>query len=198
MSIGASAELAREITGAGRALVRLGKFDLLWHEGLEITPGGFVRSFFAPLFALPFYLVFAALVTSSGGAQPISVRALAALSLAHILNVLGFPALVGVFARPLGFSGGYPPFIIINNWACLFFSMAMCAIAPLTLFGPRGFDIMGLAWMVLFGLRVFITWRAARTTMGSDFGPPLLMIVLLVATDLAADRIGSLLLGVPS
>lgn len=194
----AAAELTREIADAGRCLVRLGRFDLIWHEGLDITRAGFVRSFFAPVFALPFHLVFAALVTSGGGAEPIPVRALLVLSLAHLINVLGFPALVAVFARPLGFSGGYPAFVILNNWACLFFNMAMCAIAPLTLLGQRGFDIMGMVWMVLFALRVFITWRAARTTLGTDFAPALLMIVLLVTVDLGADKIGSVLLGASS
>jgi hypothetical protein len=173
---GATAELSREIADAGRSLVRLARFDPLWHEGLDITGGGFVRSFFAPLFALPFHLVFAALVTTGGGSEPITVRALVALALAHLLNTFGYPILVALFARPLGFSAGFAPFIILVNWTCLFFNMALCAIAPLTLLGQGGFDIMGLIWMVLFGLRVFVTWRSARNTLSADFAPALLMI----------------------
>lgn len=194
MRQGAGAELTREIADAGRCLVRLARFDPLWHEGLDITSGGFIRSFFAPLFALPFHLVFAALATTGGGSEPITVRSLAALSLAHLLNTFGYPALIAVFARPLGFSAGYAPFVILVNWACLFFNMALCAIAPLTLLGQRGFDIMGMIWMVLFGMRVFITWRSARNTLSADFAPAMLMIVLLVATDLMGDRIGQLVM----
>lgn len=193
MSLAAAAELSREIADAGRSLVRLARFDPLWHEGLDISRGGLVRSFFAPLFSLPFHMVFAILATTGGGASPIPLKAVLAIGLAQVLNVFGFPALVSLVARPLGFSAGYGPFIIVTNWASLFFSMALCLIAPLTLLGRQGADLMSFVALMAFALRVFVTWRAARNTLADDIAPALLMIVMLVAVDYGADQMAALL-----
>jgi hypothetical protein len=191
VSLAAAVELSREIADAGRSLAR---FDPLWHEGLDISWSGFRRSFFAPLFGLPFHLVFAAFILSKGGAEPIGTAEILVLVLAYLINAFGMPALVAAVSRPFGFQAGYPPFVILLNWSGLFFNMGLCLIAPLSLLGARGVDGLGFLWMVILALRIFITWRSARSTLSNDFAPALLMVVLLVAVDWGADQIAALVI----
>lgn len=193
MSETAAAALTREIAGAGKSLVRLIRYDPDWPLGMDFSSRGFVRSFFAPLLALPFTLVFAAIVLTTGGAQPVTPAILWAAALSHVFNVAGYTILVGLMARPLGFAAGYGAFIILVNWATLFLTLALCVLAGLSFVGEPGIVVQRVLWFALFMLSLFITWRAGRETLSADVGPPLMMVVLSVAVGMGSDQAATLI-----
>lgn len=190
MSEGASTALTQEIAAAGRGLIRLARRDPRWPEGFDLSSAGFFRSFFAPLLALPFAVVAAALAISDGGLKPLSAGTLWASGLGHLVNALAFPALVAVFARPFGLTVGYGAFIVMVNWTVLFVSLALCAAAPLTLLGQVGYGVFAFLLMGLMLLQLYLVWRAARETLSVDYAPALLMVVLSVAVGVASDQAG--------
>ena len=188
MNDGATAALSREIGGAGRGVLRLARFDPRWPEDFDFSATGFYRSFFAPVLALPFNLVLAALAASEGGARPLTATLLWAAALTHVFTALGFPLLVAAFARPFGFTVGYAGFIVLVNWANLFINLALCAVSPLTLLGKAGFGLFSFFWMVLSLLQIFMIWRSARMTLSTELPPALLMVVLWVAIGVVSDQ----------
>jgi hypothetical protein len=192
----AAAALTREIADAGRGVARLVRYDPRWPEGFDFSAGGFVRSFFGPLLALPFYVVFAAMISTKGGAEPLTSGPLWAAAIGHALNTAAFPILVALVARPFGLASGFAAFIVLVNWAGLFVNIALTAISPLTLLGDTGFDILGFAWLILFGLSIFLTWRAARETLSTEVAPALLMVVLSVAVGVAAAQLADVIVAV--
>jgi hypothetical protein len=193
VSEGATAALTREIAQTGRGLVRLVRYDPAWPDGFDLSSIGFFRSFFAPLLALPFTLVVAALAVSDGGAKPFTTGVLVAAGLAHLFGAVAFPVLVALFARPFGLTGGYAAFVILVNWASLFLNVAACAAAALTPFGKTGLGLFGFFWILLFLTQFYVIWRAARETLSADYAPAVLMVVLSVAVGAASDQVGGLL-----
>lgn len=192
MSAEAQAALTREIADAGRGLMRLVRYDPSWEGYFEQSATGFLRSFFAPALALPFYLVAAGIVSGAGPqAEDPTLREVAAIALSHLIATLGYPALVAAFARPLGVSAGYAGFIIVANWSTLFLNIALAATAFLTLGGDFGYALFSLCWLVIFAFSMFVVWRAARETLSTEVAPAVLMVVLMVAVSVAADQVGA-------
>jgi len=189
----ATAALSREIGDAGRSLVRLLRYDPAWPDGFDFSFTGFVRSFFGPLLALPFFLVFAALVSTRGGVEPLPPQTAWAAGLGHLIYLVAFPVIVALLAKPLGFASGYAAFIVVVNWANLFLNMVLAAISPLALLGQGGFGLLSFLWLALFGLSVFVTWRAARETLSAEMTPALLMVVLAIGVGVGSDQVSTLL-----
>jgi hypothetical protein len=192
VSAGATAALTREIAGTGRGLIRLARYDARWAEDFDFSTTGFFRSFFAPVLALPFTLVLAALAVSNGGAKPFTSGDLLAAGVSHVTGVAAFAVLVALIARPFGLTAGYAAFMILVNWSGLFITLAACAAAALTLFGATGLGLFGFAWILLFLIQFYIIWRAARETLSADYGPAVLMVVLSVAIGAASNAAGNL------
>ena len=190
MSQGATAALTREIAETGRGLIRLARYDARWPEGFDLTGAGFFRSFFAPLLALPFTLVTAALAVSEGGAKPFTADVLLAAGVAHVFGALAFPVVVALLARPFGLTVGYAAFVIVVNWASLFINVAACAAGALTPLGKTGMGLFGFFWILLFLTQFYLIWRAARETLSIDYAPAVLMVVLSVAVGAASDQVG--------
>ena len=195
MSNGATTALTQEIAAAGRGLIRLARHDPRWPDGFDVSTTGFFRSFFAPLLALPFALVAAALALSEGGMKTLSAATLWASGLSHLVSALAFPALVAIIARPFQLTVGYAAFIVLVNWTVLFTNLILCAAAPLTLLGKAGYGVFAFVLMMLMLTQLYLIWRAARETLSVDYAPALLMVVLSVAVGVAADQVGGLIAG---
>ena len=191
----ATAALTREIADTGRGLVRLLRYDPSWPEGFDVSTEGFLRSFFGPLLALPFYVVFAAMVSTKGGAEPVVAAALWSAVIGQVIEVISFPLLVGAVARPFGLAAGFAAFIVLVNWTRLFLWMALTAASALTVLGDQGRGMLGFVWLVLFALQIFLTWRAARVTLSTEVAPALLMVVLYVAVGVAAAQLADMIVG---
>ena len=186
--------IPREIAGAGIGVGRLIRYDPRWPEGFTPTAGGFVRSFLGPLLGLPFYLLVSAAM-SAGDAGPVS-RILWASGVSDVINAIAFPALIAAIARPLKIGEGYAGFIIIVNWASLFMNICAAAAAALTLTGDGGQQIFVFVWLALFGLSLFVTWRAARETLSPEIPIALLMVVLSVGVGVLIDQVTGYAFGV--
>jgi len=180
-----AAAFTREVAQAGVGVGRLISYDPRWPEGFDPSFDGFLRSFLAPVLALPFYLVVASLFRGEDGGS----ASLWAAAVSHGVNALAFPAVVGLLARPFGFGGGYAGFIVIVNWASLFLNMGAAAASALIPLGDTGYRLFTVLWLWLFAASLFITWRAARETLSSEIAPALLMVVLSVGIGVLSDQL---------
>ncbi len=197
--MGAAAEaLAAESAAAGKGLFRLMAFDPRWAEGFDASTAGFLRSFIAPLLALPFYLSAAATLSQMvGGAEPDSAD-LAAAALSHLINAFGFPLVIGLLARPLRAQAGYAGFVVVMNWACLAFNVLLAATALLAMAGDPGMRVFKVALLIMFSLSIFVIWRAARENLSPDVPVALLVVVMSVAFSEIAEEAAGALMGLPS
>lgn len=190
------ADLPRDITDAGVGVTRLIRYDPSWLEAFDVSVGGFLRSFAGPLLSLPFVVIVAAMITGvPGDGHVIDPRVLWAAGVSQLMVTVAYPCAVGFLAKPLGISEGYGAFIVVVNWASLFLNIAVTAATALLLFGT--FNLFGFVWLVLFGLSLFVVWRAARETLSQEIGPPLMVVVLWVGVNVATDRLAQLLFGLP-
>jgi hypothetical protein len=114
----------------------------------------------------------------------------------HTLNTIAFPALIAAAAKPLGIGEGYAGFIIVVNWASLFVSVAAAAGSLLNVFGETGFGLFIFTWLILFGLSLFITWRASREILSQEIPIALLMVVLSVGVSALIDQVCGFAFGV--
>jgi hypothetical protein len=187
--------ITREIAEAGVGVGRLIRYDPRWPDGFNPSAAGFVRSFLGPLFGLPFNLMASALIARASPGPMHNLLWVAAAS--HIASALAFPALVAAIARPLKVGEGYAGFIIIYNWASLFVNVLTAAVSLLILTGDLGYDVFTTIWLLLFGVSLFVVWRAACETLSPDIPIALLMVVLSVAVGVLTDQVASFAFGVP-
>jgi hypothetical protein len=188
--------LTREIADAGVGVGRLIWYDPRWPEGFTPTAAGFLRSFLGPLFALPFALLSAAML-ANGDEAPVS-KVLWASGIAHVAAAVAFPALIAAIVRPLKIEAGYAGFIIIVNWASLFLNAAAGAASLLILTGETGEGLFLALSLMLFGVSLFVTWRASRETLSPEIPIALLMVVLSVATEELVNQVIRFAFGVPA
>jgi hypothetical protein len=195
--VSGASDLPREIAEAGVGVARLLRYDPRWPEAFDPSASGFLRSFLGPILGLPFVVIVAAMITGvPGDGHVIDPRALWAAGLSQVMNMIAFPVIVGALARPLEIGAGYGAFIVVVNWASLFVNLAVTAATALLLLGV--FQVFGFVWLALFGVSLFVVWRAARETLSPEIGPALMMVVLWVGLGVATDRLGQLLTGAPA
>jgi hypothetical protein len=180
--------ITREIADAGVGVGRLIRYDPRWPDGFNPTAGGFLRSFLGPLLGLPFYLIVVSAMTAANGAV-VDNRVMWAAVASHVLNAVAFPAVIAAIAKPLRIGPGYAGFIIIVNWASLFLNIGTAAAAVLMLAGDTGQGLFTFFWLGLFGVSLFVTWRASRETLSEEIPIALLMVVLSVAVGVLADQV---------
>jgi hypothetical protein len=187
--------LPREIADAGVGVGRLIRYDPRWPDGFNPTTGGFLRSFIGPALGLPFDLI-AVTAMSAGAGAPVTNAVMWAAVLSHVANAIAYPALIAAVARPLKIGAGYAGFVIIINWASLFISIATAAMSALALAGPTGAGLFTFAWLAMFGVMLFVIWRAARETLSEEVPIALLMVVLSVGVGVVIDQLAGLAFGV--
>lgn len=186
--------LTREIAGAGVGLARVVRFDPRWPDGFDLSTDGFLRSFIGPLIALPFAVAAAAMLARGDAGQPVGASVLWAAGVGHVINSIGFPAVVFVLARPLRLTEGFAAFVIVLNWAALFLNLALAVASVVALLGPVGFGLFNFVLFLVSLLSIFVTWRAARETLSHEIAPALLMVVLSVGVGALSEQIGILLI----
>jgi hypothetical protein len=177
-----------EIFNAGRGALALAALRPDWTSFYDLTPGGFIRSFFGPAIALPFY-VFSAGLVARNVAKTVNVPLgdLWSAGLAHILDAASFPALIFLLARPLQIAKGYGAFIVVTNWASLFLNAILAAASLLALAGANGLQAFRVMSLVVLCVWIFFTWRAARLLLTKEIAPVLLIVVLSIGIGALAD-----------
>lgn len=195
----AGARLTADLRGAGPGLLRLMRFDPRWAEGFDASVGGFVRSFAGPLLALPAYLVVAAILSrvqiDAATATAVAPdQIFLSRTLDFVLSAAAYPLLIAIVARVFELGEGYGAFIVVTNWAQVFLNGFLAVASLMALLGDVGVGAFGLTWLLLTLASLYITWRAARETLSTDFAPAMLAVVLLVAVDVGTSQLAGLLI----
>ena len=187
--------VASEARAALGGLVRLMRGGRDWDAAFTFTAAGFVRSFAAPLLALPLYVLATAVVERSGAGSGAGSLALWSAGAAHLLDAFGFPLLLALLAGPLRFKGGYLAFVVVNNWAGLYLNVLLLAASLFTRLGSGGIKVFSWSSLLLLCLAVALTWRIARETLSAEAAPLALVVVLDVAWGVLAELASQRLLG---
>ena len=175
--------LSSEARAAGGGLAALVRAEPGWADRFTFTTGGFLRSFAAPLVALPLYVAAVAVVDR---ASP--PAALWGAGAAHLIDAFGFPLLLALVAGPLRFKAGYAAFVTVNNWAALYLNVALSVASLLTLLGPDGGRVFGWLSLLLLCASVLLVWRIARETLSHELAPIVLVVVLALGWGVLADE----------
>jgi hypothetical protein len=177
-----------EIFNAGRGALALAARRPDWTSFYDLTPGGFIRSFFGPAIALPLYVFGAGLVARNiAKTADVPIGDLWSAGIAHILDAAAFPALIFLLARPLQITKGYGPFIIVTNWTSLFLDAILSAASLLAFAGADGLRAFQMISLVVVCVWIFFTWRAARLLLTKEIAPILLIVVLSIGIGAFAE-----------
>lgn len=175
---------------ATRGIWRLLRNDSRWSEDFELTGLGLIRSFFAQLVRLPFVMVFVILVARSSG-TPSSWPFVTLVSAMNLLGAISYLLVAMITIRLLRLPGALG-FVIVNNWGDLVFAMAAGASCVTAHFAEPRLTIFRLFWFALVApVQVFFVWRAARAALGADVAAAVLLVVLNVGIDVAADQLAA-------
>ncbi|MGC1303694.1 MAG: hypothetical protein WA840_15100 [Caulobacteraceae bacterium] len=185
-----------EILEAGRGLGRLLGFDKRWAEGFDFSLGGFLRSFYGPLLALPFYVFYVAMVQATQVAERgVSLPILAVAAGEHLLDAFGFILIVFLIAKPLRVGAGFSAFATVVNWSSLYLNAILAVASLLLMAGADGLQVFGLVYLMLLIVSIFLVWRVGRETLTREFAPVLLVVVLSVAWSTVVDQLLGLVTG---
>ncbi len=194
-----SVDLAEQAASAGRGLVRLIAARADWPRYFDLSTTGFLRSFVGPVLALPLHLfAFAVVERTLLGGKTMPTADFGWVALAHLVDMIAFPLLIAVLARPLRIGGGYPAFVIVINWASLFLNLVFAGAALLALGGAQGVEMFRFVYLILLCFSVFFVWRSGRLTLSREVAPVLLVVVLSVAVSAGADQVAGWVLALAS
>lgn len=160
---------------------RLACFDAQAMALFDVSLGGFWRSFFAALVALPIFVL--ALVPSFGkAADPDLFAAVEAVH--YAVAWIAFPLVMVPVTRFLGLAGRYIPFIIAVNWTSV---LQLAIFLPVNLLALLG-SLQGDGGAFLFTLALALTciyrYFVARVALDATLGTALALVTLDVVLGL--------------
>lgn len=172
-------EVAAYLTG----IVRMVRDEPEGLRYLDLSAGGFWRSFWAFAYCLPAFMVFwttdhlARLVDDPDAKIGLGffIRSAATDAAGIALALLA----VALIARPMGISDRFVQWVVAGNWLALplAYAMAVVQLLSLGLFGQGGSVLLLIAVIAA----LIVNWRVARVALGGD---GLLAFGLLVLTEL--------------
>ena len=149
---------------------------------LDITIDGFWRSFGAVALILPVAVIAMA-------SERVAISALgheaAALTGGHVMlrfiavivDWLAFPAILALFARPMGIASHFVPYIVARNWAAVLIA-ALFAIPHL--FHALGVLPTGMLSFILLGLFAAAVWFSYIVVRTALQVPPVLAVPIVI------------------
>jgi hypothetical protein len=149
---------------------------------LDLTVGGFWRSFGAIVLILPLALLALtserALLAETGELQPPLGGALLTVRLAALAaDWLAFPVLFALIARRIGVAVHYVPFIVALNWSSVWVSAFYAVPSLLHVLGVLPAGLVQLLLLALFVLAIRFYYLVARTALQT---PPALAIPIVI------------------
>ena len=175
---------------AARGVWRLLQNDIRWVGDFELSGLGLIRSFFAQVVRLPFVVIFVVLVARSTGAAP-SWDFVALVCAFDLLGAMTYLLVAMISIRLLRLPGALA-FVILNNWADLVFAIAAGILCVMAHFADPSLKFFRLFWFaIVVPLEIYFVWRAARSALGADVSAAVLLVVLNVGIDVAADQISA-------
>lgn len=148
-----------------------------WRALFDDSRAGLLRSFLAPVLALPFDLL-ALAVLRRGEPWPKLEMELWAGTATTVLVAAGYPLVMLGVTRAFGFSLGLRLFIIVLNWAFLALDLFNMILTPTALLDFQLYA--SIEFMLLLPLTFFVIWRATDETLSTEWRVKLMCTVLYV------------------
>jgi len=190
MTFVARGSLSGDTFYAARGVWRLIQNDIRWSDDFELSGLGLIRSFFAQIVRLPFVVVFVVLVSRTTGG-PSSWPFVALACTFDLLGAMTYLLVAMIAIRLLRLPGALG-FVILNNWADLVFAIAAGVLSLLAHYVDPDLKVFRLFWFaIVVPLEIFFVWRAARAALGADVSAAVLLVVLNVGIDVAADQLSA-------
>ncbi len=185
----------RDLAASPAGLFRLAAGRETWAASFDGSTAGFLRSFAAPLLALPLSLsVEGPLGRAIGGQAPTAAQMWAS-ALGFLAYTLLYPAAVGLLTSWLGGGAGFALFVTAFNWLRLWLHAAFAVVGLIAGSAlPPGVAASG--WIMAAGAMFYLLWRLARETLTGEVGFSLAVVLLALASETAADYAAVLLVGV--
>ncbi len=149
---------------------------------LDLTIDGFWRSFGAVVLILPVALIAMAservvLPAAGGDAVALTGGYVVLRLIAVIIDWLAFPAILALFARPMGIATRFVPYIVARNWAAVLVSFMFAVPHLFHALGLLPTGMLSFALLILFGIAVWFSYVVVRTALQV---PPVLAIPIVV------------------
>lgn len=173
---------------AARGVWRLLLNDVRWPEDFELSGVGLVRSFFARILRFPFVAIFVILV-ARGARMSFGWPAAAIASTWDLFGAMTYLLVAMVVIRLLKLPGALA-FVILKNWGDLVFALAAAILASAIHFVDPDLKAFRVFWFAfVVPIEIYFVWRAARAALGADLSTSVLLVVLHVGVDVAANQL---------
>jgi hypothetical protein len=160
---------------------------------LDLTIGGFWRSFGAIALILPLALVALTsertLLAEAGEPLPPFDAALLATRLAALgLDWIAFPVLLALIALRIGVAAHYVPFVVALNWSSVWVSAFYAVPSLLHVLGVLPAGLVQLLLLAFFVLAVRFYYLVARTALQAPpaLAIPIVLVQFLISLVIAA------------
>ena len=161
-------------------------------QQLDLSIGGFWRSFAAVFLILPFAVLAllgerSVMAASGEAVVPLTGGIVAAHGFTVLLDWVAFPLVFAALARPLGLSRHYVPFIVARNWAAVI-STAIAALAhALLVVGIVPAAAAPFLLIVVLGIVLRFAYFVARTALAVPLGIAIPIVVLDLLVSLTVE-----------
>ena len=159
---------------------------------LDLSIGGFWRSFAAVVLILPFAVLALigerSLLAAGGETVPeLTGAVLLWRGLAVLGDWIAFPLVFGLLARPLGLSGNYVPFIIARNWGSVIAVASAGLVHALLVLGVVPQAAVPFLLVIVLGLALRFAYCIARLTLGVPMSLAIPVVVLDLVVSLVVE-----------
>ena len=168
-----------EVSGYLAGVFKMVKGDPAGLQGLDLSMGGFWRSFWALIYSIPAYCAIWAVERrmrlQADPSLELGASAFARDFVAEILNVAAVLLVVALLARPMGIADRYVQWVVSTNWLTLpvFYVLASIYLAASSMAGG---DLVAL---IAFFLSLVVYFRVYRVAFAGD--GLMAFVVLLIA-----------------
>ncbi len=177
-------------TGAIRSAFALflGRRDAL--ARFDVSVDGFWHSFRAIFYVLPFFAISAAvehrmMLSDAVVEAPSDAAFIAARIVDYGLDWVAMPLLLALFARRLGISRSFAPYVVVRNWALVVMAAPQALVSLLLGFGLLSFETSAALSLVVLGVMIRFHYQIIRATLGK----PVAFSIGLVAADVALSLV---------
>ena len=156
----------------------------------DVSDDGFWQSFRAIFYVLPFFAINAAvehrmMLSDAVVENPSDAAFIAARIVDYGIDWIAMPVLLVLFARRLGITRTFAPYVVIRNWALVVMSAPPALVSLLLGFGLLSFEVSAALSLVILGVMIRFHYRIIRDTLGK----PIAFSIGLVAADIALSLV---------
>ncbi len=156
----------------------------------DVSVDGFWHSFRAIFYVLPFFAINAAvehrmMLSDAVVENPSDAAFIAARIVDYGIDWIAMPLLLVLFARRLGITRTFAPYVVVRNWALVVMSAPQALVSLLLGFGLLSFEASAALSLVILGVMIRFHYLIIRDTLGK----PIAFSIGLVAADIALSLV---------